>query len=185
MANSENILVSTDDRLIYISEAIDKTTMGKVCFNLLKLLQSDNEQDEKVRDYKREPIKIYINSCGGSLYDAWSLIDIILNSKTPIYTYCTGYAFSAGFKIFLAGHERFVTKNATLLYHQLSAGMKGNFEYLKEELSECERNQKDIEKYILGRTNISKERLDEVKEKKIDWYIHSEEVEKLGIAKVI
>lgn len=29
---------------------------------------------------------------GGGVYDTWALIDIILNSKTPIYTYCAGYA---------------------------------------------------------------------------------------------
>ena len=84
--------------------------MGCLCFNLLYVLQEDNEKDQKQKNYKREPIKLYINSNGGAIDDMWSLIDIMLNSKTPIYTYCTGYAMSAGFLIFLAGSKRFMTK---------------------------------------------------------------------------
>ena len=87
---------------------------------LLYQIQEDDEKDEKEKDYNREPIKLYINSYGGSIYDMWGLIDVILNSKTPIYTYCTGYAMSAAFKIFLAGHKRYCYKHSIFMYHQMS-----------------------------------------------------------------
>lgn len=185
MAERENYICNTNKRLFYLSDNVDKTTIGKVCFNLLYLLQEDDETDKKEKDFKREPIKIYVNSFGGSVYDMWALIDIMLNSKTPIYTYCTGYAMSAGFQIFLAGEKRYVSKNATLLYHQLSMWTGGKYLDVCNVMQERERNQKDIEKYIMSRTNISQEKLNEVREKKIDWYIHSEDCEKLGIAEIM
>ena len=87
--NADNIKLNTDKRLFYISDDIDNTTISVINFNLLYLLQEDDEKEAKEKDFKRTPIKIYINSNGGAIDDMWSLIDIMLNSKSPIYTYCT------------------------------------------------------------------------------------------------
>lgn len=182
MSKADNVLCNTDKRLLYLSENINSETIGKMCFNLLFLLQDDDNKDKKEKEYKREPIKIYVNSFGGSVYDMWALIDIIMNSKTPIYTYCTGYAMSAGFQIFLAGHKRFASKNSTLLYHQLSGWTTGKYLDMKQTIEERDRNQLDIERYVIERSNIKQCRIDEVREKKLDWYIHSEDFIKLGIA---
>lgn len=45
--NREDILVNTDKRLFYISNDIDNETMGKMCFNLLYLLQEDDNKEAK------------------------------------------------------------------------------------------------------------------------------------------
>ena len=169
------------DRIIYISDDINKDSVGSINTKLLSLINIDDKEDEKQKEYKREPIKIYVNSFGGSTYDMWSTIDIILNSKTPIYTYCTGYAMSSGFKIFLAGHKRYSTKHSTFLYHQLTNGIRGKYLDLVQSLEEDTRLQKDIEKYVIERTKIPQSKLDEIKEKKIDWYIPAEEALSLGI----
>lgn len=184
-ASKDNILINSDKRIFYLSDNVDNLSIGQMCFNLLYILNEDNNQEKTQINYERKPIKIFINSFGGSVYDMWALIDIIINSKTPIYTYCTGYAMSAGFNIFLAGHKRYVTKNSTLLYHTLSCWLSGKYQDLVEDMEERHRNQKDIEDYVFERTNITRTKLEEIREKKIDWYIHSEEVEILGIAEVI
>ena len=176
---------NTDERLFYLSNNINNISLGNICFNLLYLLQQDDKNEETQKNFTREPIKIYINSYGGDVYDMWSLIDIIISSKTPIHTYCTGYAMSAGFIIFLAGHKRFVTKHATLMYHQLLMWDNGKITDMIELMEERKDNQKDIEEFIIKQTNITQEKLDEVRTQKIDWYIKSSEIEKLGIAEVI
>ena len=48
-------------------------------------------------------------------------------------------------------------------------------------MEEADRNQKDIEEYVLSRTKIAKEKLDKIRNQKIDFYIHSEEAFKYGI----
>ena len=47
----------------------------------------DDSEDDSKKDYKREPIKLYINSCGGSVPDTWAIIDTIESIKTPVYTW--------------------------------------------------------------------------------------------------
>ena len=182
MATKENIFTNTDKRLFYISDDIDNSSIGSLTFDLLFLLQQDDEKDAKEKDFKREPIKIYINSYGGSVYDMWALIDIITNSKTPIYTYCTGYAMSAACKIFLAGHKRFISKHATLLYHQMSCWRSGKYQDLVEDREEMDYLQNTIEEYVLNRTKMTKKEIQRIRENKIDYYIHADKAVELGFA---
>lgn len=181
MSIREDILLDTDKRLFYISNNINNETMGKMCFNLLYLLQDDDSREEKEKDFKREPIKIYINSYGGSVYDMWSLIDIILNAKSPIYTYCTGYAMSAAFQIFLAGSKRFATKHTAFMYHQISCWRQGKYQDLVEDRKRMDFLQKTIEEYVIDRTKLTKAELDDIRERKKDFFINPQNALKWGI----
>lgn len=170
-----------ENRTFYISDHIDASSVGSVCFELVNLLIEDEKKEKKEKNFNREPIVMYIQSFGGSLYDMWALVDIMIKSKTPIYTICTGYAMSAGLKIFLAGHKRFMSKHASLMYHQLSSWNVGTYQDIKEEQMNLDLMQKQIEEYVMSRTNISKSKLDVIREKKIDWFIRCDEAMKLGI----
>ena len=67
--------------------------------------------------------------------------------------------------------------------HQFSSAIsRTTYQGIKECVKEWDRLWKDFEEYICGRTNITKERLQEVREKKLDWYIYSEESIGLGVA---
>ena len=178
---STDIYCNSNNRLIYISDDINNCSIGAVCYNLLSIINDDDKQDEKEKNFTREPIKIYINSFGGELYDMWSLIDIILNSKTPIYTYCTGYAMSAAFKIFLAGHKRYATKHASFMYHQINCWYSGKYQDTVEYRKEIDKLQQQIEDYVIERTKITKEKVEEIRLEKKDFYIHSQEALELGI----
>ena len=179
--NADNIRLNTDKRLFYISDDIDNTTISVINFNLLYLLQKDDEKEAKEKDFKRTPIKIYINSNGGEIDDMWSLIDIMLHSKSPIYTYCTGYAYSAGFLIFLAGSKRFMSPHARLMFHQMSCFRSGKYQDLVEDRPEMDYLQNEIIDYVINRTAITKDQIQEWLEKKQDTYFHSKEAIKLGI----
>lgn len=182
MAERENIFVNTDERMFYIHDYIDKDSMSKVCYWLLYLLNEDQKKEDKEKDYERKPIKIYINSYGGYVSDMWALVDIMLNSKTPIYTYSTSYADSCGFLIFIAGTKRFITKHASMCCHQFSSGAKGTYQDIKEQVEDLDRMWRDFEEYICTQTKITRARLQEVREKKLDWTIYSEELIGLGVA---
>lgn len=112
----------------------------------------------------------------------WSLIDIMITTRTPIYTYCTGYALSAAFNIFLVGNKRFVFPHTTLLYHQISNWNFNKYQDLVEFRPELDKMQKDIEEYVAKRTSITLEKLEENRIHKKDWYIHDQEALQLGIA---
>lgn len=178
----ENIFINTDKRIFYIHDLIDEDSMSKVCYGLLCLLNEDKERESKERDFKREPIKVYINSYGGYVNDMWALVDIMINSKTPIYTYSTSHADSCGFLIFIAGTKRFITKHTKMCCHQFSSGVRGTYQDVKEQVEDLDRLWRDFEEYICMQTKITRSRLQEVREKKLDWYIYSEESIGLGVA---
>jgi len=182
MASKDNVLVNTDKRIFYLSDDIDNSTIAQLNFNILYILDKDARNEKEKCNYERKPIHIYINSNGGNVYDMWSLIDIMLNSKTPIYTYCTGYAMSAAFNIFLAGSKRFISKHATLLYHQISCWRSGKYQDLVEDRKQMDWLQNSIEEYIMSRTKITKELLNDFRETKRDVYFHCDKDAKvLGV----
>lgn len=177
----DNTYCNGDERLFYLSDDVDNSSIGQLCWSLLFLLQQDDKKEETEKNFVRKPIKLYINSYGGSTYDMWALIDIILISKTPIYTYCTGYAMSAAFMIFLAGHKRFVTKHATFMYHQMSCKRQGKYQDLVEDRQQMDYLQKTIEEYVIDRTKLTQADIDDIREKKKNFFIHSVDALKWGI----
>ena len=177
----DNTYINCENRIFYLSDYVDNSSIGQLCWSLIFQLQEDDKKEAKEKDFQREPIKLYINSYGGSVYDMWALIDIIINSKTPIHTYCTGYAMSAAFKIFLAGHKRFCTKHATFMYHQMSYGKEGKYQDLVEDRVQTDYLQKIIEEYVIERTKLTQSDIDDIREKKKDFYIHPQDALKFGI----
>lgn len=178
----DNVFIDTGKRLFYIHDLVDEDSMSKVCYWLLYLLNEDQEKEDKEKDFERQPIKIFINSYGGYVNDMWALVDIMLNSKTPIHTYSTSHADSCGFLIFIAGTKRFITKHTKMCCHQFSSGARGTYQDIKEQVEDLDRLWRDFEEYICTQTKITRARLQEVREKKLDWYIYSEESIGLGVA---
>jgi len=132
--------------------------------------------------YDREPIHLYLNSFGGSGYDMLGLIDIIRNLKTPVYTYCFGKCMSAGLILFMVGDRRYISRNSTLMLHQLASGYIGKVQDMVENVDEMERMQNLVEDLIMLHTHIDEEYLQEVRYRKLDCYIDAEQSIELGIA---
>lgn len=178
MSYGNNVFCTPQTKTLYIHEEIDEDSISKANYFLTTLLQVD----EGIPINQRTPIKIYINTRGGSVDDMWSLIHVIESSQTPIYTYCTGYAYSAGFLIFIAGHKRFMGKHALVMYHILSGGNCGNFKELEAHMELLTGIQDRIEKHVMEKTKIPAHKLKNIRDTKKDWYIRPKEAIKLGIA---
>lgn len=101
------------------------------------------------------------------VYDMWMLIDTILSSKIPVHTYCNGYAMSAAFQIFLAGHKRFVGKHATFMYHQIYCWRSGKYQDLVDDREHMDYPNSQIEKYVIERTKLGQKDLDGIREKNV------------------
>ena len=126
---------------------------------------------------EREPIKIYIDSCGGSLSDTLTIIDSIKMSKTPIIGICIGAAYSGGFFIFISCQKRIAYPHASFLFHEGSTstgGTSGQFAnyaaFYKKQLDQL----KDI---VLENTNISEDEYKDIKKDDI-WQDVKEGIEK-------
>lgn len=172
-----------ENREIVFNDTVDDSIIELITMQILKFNKEDDKKEEKEVGYKREdhPIKIYINSYGGYVYDCFSVVSAIENSKTPVYTYALGKAMSCGFLVLIAGHKRFAQKYSYLLYHQVSSKANGKFKDLVEEVEHVKDLQSVFEGIVLDKTNITQQKLNEIKDKKIDWFIKPKEALKLKV----
>lgn len=167
------IIPSPVHRLIYFGEQVDQETIATIAIKILDINQSDKsiKKISKLQGfkYKPNPIQIYIDSYGGSVYQIFGLIALIENSKTPVHTYVTGIAMSAAFLLFLSGSKRFIYKRSTLMYHQISNLLYGKVKDMEDDLKETLRLQKEMDEFILDRTCITQEELQLNFKSKSDW----------------
>ena len=179
---NNNIENTNATRILYLYEDVGHASVSEITKSIINFIVEDNKQENKIKNYTRKPIRLIINSFGGSVYDMWGLIDIILASPTPIYTYTSGYAMSAAFMIFIAGHKRFILNNSTIMIHQLYSGCSGKYFDLIESVEECTRLHERMTNYIKTRTKIKLGTLKTCYDTKKNWYIDSEMAIDLNIA---
>jgi ATP-dependent Clp endopeptidase proteolytic subunit ClpP len=91
------------------------------------------------------PIYLHISSYGGSIFAAFSAIDVIQSSKIPIYTIIDGASASAGTLMSVVGKKRFIRKTSYMLIHQLSSSCWGKYAEIQDEY----KNLKDLTKKII------------------------------------
>ncbi len=176
------LYTSLEKRTIFMYGIINEKICSDVAYFIQAINAEDAKKSQEEKKFKIKPIKLYINSYGGSVYDMWAVIDSILTSKAPVHTYCTGYAMSAAFQIFISGKKRFISKHATLMYHQMFAFNYGKVQDLVEDQEHNNQMNSEIEKYVIERTKLDKDKLKNIREKKRDTYFTSEEAIKYGIA---
>lgn len=179
------IKVDIKDRDIFFSGKVDEATMKDLSQQIVGINNADRIT-EKIADaqglvYKPKPIKIYIDSPGGFVYNCFGALGHIENSVTPVHTIATGAAMSCGFIILIHGHKRFAFNKSTILYHQIATGAQGKIADMEQKVKEGKRLQKQVEKSVLEKTKITKKKLKENKDKKTDWFMSPKEALRLGV----
>jgi ATP-dependent Clp protease protease subunit len=173
--NGNNEYRESNSRNLVLSASITDTTVCEIIESILDINSADDELSAELADYKREPIKLVINSFGGSVYDGFALIAAIEQSKTPIHGYAYGSAMSMAFAIYISTHVRFAHKTTTFMYHEISDYFYDNITGAKQNIKECERIQKVYDNYVTSRTLLPIEKMRVMKDKKEDWYISAQE----------
>lgn len=164
-----------NDRKIYITCDIDESL-----FDVVRQIMNYNKEDKGLPVEERKKIYVYIYSYGGDLTAAYSLINTIMCSQTPVVTVNLGNAMSAGALIFLAGSERYTHKFGTVLLHSGSGSVGGTFEQAESSMENYKKLVAIMKEYIIERTKIDSKLY--AKNAKKDWYITADECIQLGIA---
>ena len=137
------------------------------------------DQEKKIDVNKRTPIKIYIDSNGGSLTACFTIIDAITMSKTPVWTINIGKADSAGFFILITGHKRFAYPNSSFLFHEGSTGIYQDANKFKNYADFYKQQLEQLRAITLEHTQIEPEEYD--KHVKDDWWFDVNEALKYGV----
>lgn len=163
------------DRVIIINQDIDENIVEMATMQIIKF----NKEDKGIPVEDRKPVRVYVSSNGGSIADGFTLIDVMLQSKTPVHTLNLSKAYSMGFLIMLAGSKRSAFSNSTFLLHD---GMKGEIatgSKFKDTAKFYDELDERIKQYILDRTRIDSKLYDKNVAK--EWYMYSDEAKKLGV----
>ena len=165
------------DRHLYVADI--ESGIGSTIDSMIRFWNRRDEE-EGFNIEERKPIKIYIDSCGGSLTDAFTIIDSIRMSKTPVITIATGCAYSAGFFIFISGHKRIAYPHASFLYHEGSATNGGTASQFRNFADFYDIQLAQLKQIVLDCTNIDEDEYN--KHKKDDWWMTAEDAINYGIA---
>lgn len=162
-------------REILWNDEIDDTTIDIALY-----IKKWNEEDRGIAAENRKPIKIFINSDGGSVDTVLHIIDMIHLSKTPVYTIGMGRVYSAGGLLLMAGHKRYIFSHTSCLIHDGSSGAIGSIGKMLDNLEFTKELEKRMKAYILSSTRITEDVYD--RNYRRDWFMFSEEMIELGIA---
>lgn len=173
--------VKINDRDIIFTGDVDHDALSDVSWAIININKEDSNKELEVVGYKREPINIYICSPGGMISSMFGIIDAIENSKTPVHTYAIGEIQSAAVSIFISGHKRFCYENTIFMIHQVSGGVCGTSERVSEYASRVSMINKRNFDYILSKTKISKELIDDICTKRQDYSFYPDTAIELGI----
>ncbi len=105
------------ERVIFLTGQIYDEMAALICAQLLFLESEDSKKD----------ISMYINSPGGVVTSALSILDTMRYIKCDVSTLCIGQACSAGSLLLCSGTKgkRYVLPNARVMIHQPSGGAQG------------------------------------------------------------
>ena len=130
------------------------------------------------------PLTLYINSVGGSLCDAFALIDIMKMTNRTIRTIGIGNVMSAAFLIFAAGTkgQRYIGRNTSILCHQFTEGVEGKYHDVKAQIRESENMNNRMVDLLKNCTDLSPKVIKTKLLPPSDVWLSVDELVKLGVA---
>ena len=176
---SDNELIKVIDNNIYFycdvsSKSALKlnTTLKQLEIDLLTLSIKYNSDPY--------PINLHINSEGGEIYAALSIVDTIINSRVKVISIIEGIACSAATLISVVCHNRIIYQNAQMMIHQLSCqGLWGKMNELEDEMKNMKSDMNAIKQIYNNHTKINFEELPKILKKDINW--SSKKCKKYGL----
>jgi ATP-dependent Clp protease, protease subunit len=159
------------DRIIFLGEDVNPHTANLVVAQLLFLANEDPKKD----------IQLYINSPGGSVYDALAIFDTMQYISCDVATVGIGVQASAAAFLLSSGTKgkRSLLEHATVMIHQPSSGTRGKVTDQEIDLRESLRVKKLLEEIMAKNTGQKAERIHEDMER--DKWLTAAEAKGYGI----
>jgi len=130
----------------------------------------------------RDDIVLIVNSVGGELPSAFMLTDIMSVIQNKIITIGLGDICSAGLVIFMAGEERRISENASILSHQYHWGNSGKYHELVGRRKEEELAMKRMLRHYKNHTRLSEKIIKRELLKETDVWLSAKEAIKYNLA---
>jgi len=159
------------DRIIFLGTDVNVASANIIVAQLLFLHAEDPNKD----------INFYINSPGGSVYDAFAIYDTMQYIKNDIQTVGIGVQASAAAFLLSSGTKgkRFILPNSSVMIHQPSSGTQGKVTDQEIDLKEALRVKKLLEEIMAKNTGQKASKIHEDLER--DKWLNADEAVKYGL----
>lgn len=139
------------ERIVYLGTEIDDGVSNTLIAQILHLESENSEQ----------PIRLYINSPGGSLTATFAVYDAMQFVRAPVETTCIGQACATAAILLAAGDpgRRSILPHARVLLHQPSGSSRGAIPDLILEADEVIRLRAEAERVLARHTGHPVEQL--------------------------
>jgi ATP-dependent Clp protease, protease subunit len=163
------------DRIIFLGDDVNQHTANLIVAQLLFLDNEDSKKD----------IFLYINSPGGSVYDALAIYDTMQYLKADIQTVGIGVQASAAAFLLSSGTKgkRYLLPHATVMIHQPSSGTRGKVTDQEIDLKEALRVKRLMEQIMTKNTGQKLERIHNDMER--DFWMTADEAKKYGLVDAV
>lgn len=122
------VVMAKKERLVFWSGEVDAENFKVVTEEILKLWKKN-----------RQPIRLIITSPGGSMRAALGFYDFIKDvCRIPLRTTIVGHADSSALILFVAGSQRQISANSTMVFHPMGLSDEGE-ELVEERIREKEK----------------------------------------------
>jgi|TARA_R110002074_G_scaffold87626_1_gene193421 ATP-dependent Clp protease protease subunit len=172
------------DRIIMMQGVVEDTMANLIVAQMLFL---ESQSPEK-------PIKVYINSPGGSVTAGLAIYDTMQFVKCPVHTMVMGQACSMGSFLAQAGEagSRFVLPEARTMIHRVSSGTRGTsgsvhiqelqFEDAQRAFEESKKINKRLTELYVRHNSAGKEYKELFETMKFDTFLTADEAVEYGLA---
>ena len=160
--------ISVQDNMIYFYSGVNRNA----CVELNKKigeLESKSLTLSKTLGILPPPIKIFINSGGGTIVSGIASMDTILRCKVPIETYVDGFSASAATFLTVVGKKRYMSRNSYMLVHQLSSNFWGTYANFEDEKKNLDLMMTTIKNVYKEYTKLPMKKLDEILKHDLMW----------------
>lgn len=159
------------DRIIFLGTDVNEHTANLIVAQLLFLASEDSKKD----------ISLYINSPGGSVYDALAIYDTMKFVAPDVATYGIGIQASAAAFLLSSGTKgkRSLLEHSTVMIHQPSSGTRGKVTDQEIDLRESLRVKHLLEEIMAKNTGQPLKKIHQDMER--DKWLTADEAKDYGI----
>jgi ATP-dependent protease ClpP protease subunit len=160
--------ISVQDNKIYFYSGVNRNSCSELNKKISELEAKAITLSNSLT-IKPPPIKLFINSGGGTIVSGIASMDTILRSKVPVWTYVDGFSASAATFMTVVGHKRFMSRNSYMLVHQLSTAFWGTYANFEDEKQNLDLMMKNIKNIYKEYTKIPMKKLNEILKHDLMW----------------
>ena len=168
-SNDDNNIVSSVNNVIYFYSEVNRPKNLDLNKKLASMGKNLVNRTNSLGLSEAPPIKLHINSFGGSLFAGFSTVDYILNSPVPVHSIIDGCAASAATIMSVVAEKRYMHRHSVMLIHQLSSGAWGKYEEIKDTMENCDLFMEMIRKIYNEHAKIPRKKLNEILKRDL-WF---------------